>query len=64
MCNNCGNYRGKQVVDIASKTRTRVKRRQDKQKALGHESKKETNEDKASGEAKPLTAEALSAKKK
>lgn len=59
MCGNCGNYRGRQVIDMAAKTAMRAKRRQEKLKSFGEvkhaeEGKKE----------KPLVAETLSSKKK
>lgn len=59
MCGNCGNYRGRQIVDMAAKTATRAKRRQEKLKSFG-EVKKEESEKKE----KPLAAETLSNKKK
>ena len=59
MCGNCGNYRGRQVIDMAAKTATRAKRQQEKLKSFG-EIKKEESEKKE----KPLVAEALSKKKK
>ena len=59
MCGNCGNYRGRQIIDMAGKTAMRAKRRQEKLKSLGEVKK----EDEA-GKEKSLSAEALSAKKK
>ena len=62
MCGNCGNYRGRQIIDMAAKTAGRAKRRQEKLKSLG-EVKKEEDGTKKEKE-KTLSAEALSAKKK
>ena len=60
MCGNCGNYRGRQVIEVAAKNTIRAKRRQEKLKSLGQEIKKEDREKKE----KPITAEKLSMKKK
>ena len=59
MCGNCGNYRGRQIIDMAGKTAMRAKRRQEKLKSLGEVKKKDE-----AGKEKSLSAEALSAKKK
>lgn len=60
MCGNCGYYRGRQVIDMAAKTATRAKRRQEKLKSFGEIKKKEED----GGKENALSAETLSAKKK
>ena len=51
MCPECGNYRGRQVVDVAGKKAARMLRREEKLKAVGgvHEHD-ETNEEVAAEE--------------
>ncbi|MBI5005213.1 MAG: 50S ribosomal protein L32 [Candidatus Lloydbacteria bacterium] len=59
MCDNCGHYRGRQVIDMAAKTAMRAKRQQEKLKSFGEIKKEEDG-----GKEKSLSAEVLSSKKK
>ena len=45
MCPECGNYRGRQVVDVAAKTENRLKRREQKLKEMGVDPKEEDQEE-------------------
>lgn len=66
MCDNCGTYRGREVVDVASQIARKEKRRKEKLKSLGQETnpeeKKEEAGSPASGGEKTLNVEALSKK--
>lgn len=37
MCPECGGYRGREVVDVAGKTAARMKRREERLKAMGED---------------------------
>lgn len=41
VCNNCGKYKGVQIIDINAKTERKERRTKEKNKALGIEGKKE-----------------------
>jgi len=60
MCDNCGSYKGRDVVDIASKIARKEKRHTEKMKSLGVEDKEVEGEDKE--KSKALSAEKLSKK--
>ncbi len=58
MCETCGKYNGKQIVDVMAKIEKKAQRTKAKAKALG----KDVNSDKEEKKEKPLSAKALSKK--
>ena len=58
VCETCGKYRGKQVIDVMAKIEKKNKKLKEKAKSLGKDPNKEVEEQ----NAKPLSAQALSKK--
>jgi hypothetical protein len=61
MCENCGYYKGKEVVNVASKLLKKQEKMKARQKELGTQPAEE-NKSEEEKEAKPLNASELSKK--
>ena len=53
MCPECGDYRGREVIDIVAKREARVKRREDKLRRMGEDVDAMNEEATAQAEEKP-----------
>jgi ribosomal protein L32 len=55
-CNNCGEYRGRAVLDVVAKAEKKAAKQKARQREMGATAKAEANEE------KPLSTEELSKK--
>lgn len=62
MCNECGNYKGRSVVDVASLVAKRQEKLKKRAAAQGPMAPKEGDKEEVQGESKPLEAGELSKK--